>query len=46
MSVSTSDLLGLLVICVPILVLVIYSVRFSKKSKSKEINENAKEGRE
>ncbi len=44
MSVSTSDLLGLLVICVPILVLVIYSVRFSKKSK--EINEKAKEGRE
>jgi len=36
MSVSTSDLLGLLVICVPILFLIIYSVRFSKKSKSKD----------
>lgn len=33
MFVSTSDLLGLLVICVPILCLVVYSVLFSKRGK-------------
>ncbi len=31
MSVSTSDLVGLMFVCVPILVLILYSVRFSKK---------------
>lgn len=32
MSVSTSDLVGLMLVCVPILLLTVYSVQFSKKN--------------
>ena len=35
MSVSTSDLVGLMLVCVPILLLIIYSVRFSRKNPSR-----------
>lgn len=32
MSMSTTDIVGLLVVCVPMLLLIIYSVRFSKEN--------------
>lgn len=44
MAVNMSDLLGLLVVCIPVLFLIIYSVRSSKKSQRKEAEKAEERG--
>lgn len=35
MSVSLSDLIGLMAVCIPILLLIVWSVKFSQKKEQK-----------